>query len=187
MKTKNLSLETYQLGDIPDWVTGFSNNMDLIDNFAGNVNEKIENVETSNTNIDQQVQALTSEVDSFGTELSALQESSADLTETVNQNTTLINQLNKTVIKSNVNISNVVINAIKLGSIAVLQVAVPTGQSPNLIIDLNNENFSEFIPKISVCGSCNVANDSSIFYNDGRMVIQNGLNAYHTFTYITKS
>lgn len=95
MNTKNLNLVTYGLGDVTDWITGFSNNMNLIDNFAGNVESKIKNVESSTDNLDQQVQNISNELTNFGEEMDTMNTNINSISTRVQQNTSLINAIPK--------------------------------------------------------------------------------------------
>lgn len=95
MNTKNLNLVTYGLGDVTDWITGFSNNMNLIDNFAGSVDSKIKNVESSTDNLDQQVQNISNELTNFGEEMDTMNTNINSISTRVQQNTSLINAIPK--------------------------------------------------------------------------------------------
>lgn len=95
MNTKNLNLTTYQLGDITDWVTGFSRNMELIDNYAGATDLKIKNVESSNENLNQQVTNISHELTTFGEEMDTMNTNINSISSRVQQNTSLINAIPK--------------------------------------------------------------------------------------------
>lgn len=95
MNTKNLNLTTYQLGDITDWITGFSRNMDLIDNYAGATDLKIKNVESSSENLNQQVTNISHELTTFGEEMDTMNTNISSISSRVQQNTSLINAIPK--------------------------------------------------------------------------------------------
>ena len=95
MNTKNLNLTTYQLGDVTDWITGFSRNMDLIDNYAGETNLKIKNVESSSENLNQQVTNISHELTTFGEEMDTMNNNVSSISSRVQQNTSLINAIPK--------------------------------------------------------------------------------------------
>lgn len=95
MNTKNLNLTTYQLGDVTDWITGFSRNMDLIDNYAGATDLKLKNVESSAENLDQQVTNISHELTTFGEEMNTMNTNINSISSRVQQNTSLINAIPK--------------------------------------------------------------------------------------------